>query len=207
MPLFTDLTGLAGIALALAAVCWLTLGRVPFMKRLAAPAAGIVFVLTFLPFAELPLAGYVRGMIGDLSVTTLVLLGYAAGRRAAVFRPLDTSCGIGGLLLLVLAAGVLYPLALGAAFYDTYRWGYSEPGFLGLLLLVALAGIALRMPLVALSIGLAVLGWAAGWSESGNLWDYLLDPLLAICALCMLPHAVWRTCRSREVSGRLPSGS
>lgn len=196
MPLFTDLTGLAGIALALATVCGLALGHASFTKRFAVPVAGAVFVLLLLPFAELPPAAYVRGMVGDLSVTTLVLFAYAVGRRRGAFRPVDVSRSVGGLLLLVLAAGILYPLALGTAPYDTYRWGYGEPGFLGLLLGIALAGIALRMPLVVLSVCLAVLAWVVGWSESNNLWDYLLDPLLAVYAgfsLMLLPWSLWRS--------------
>lgn len=207
MPLFTDLTGLAGIALALATVCGLAIGHASFTKRFAVPVAGAVFVLLLLPFGEVPPAAYVRGMVGDLSVTMLVLLGYAAGRRVGVFRAVDASRSIGGLLLLVLAAGMLYPLALGAAPYDTYRWGYGEPGFLGLLLGIALAGIALGMPLVVLSICLAVLAWVVGWSESDNLWDYLLDPLLVIYALAALLRTIWCACRSRGASALPPSGS
>jgi hypothetical protein len=207
MPHFTDLAGLAGIALALAALCSLALGNASLTKRLAVPVAGAVFVLLLLPFAELPPAAYVRGMIGDFSSTTLVLLGYAVGRRRGAFQPVGASRSIGGFVLLVLAAGMLYPLALGAAPYDTYRWGYGEPGFLGLLLGIALAGIALRMPLVVLSICLAVLAWVVGWSESDNLWDYLLDPLLVIYALAALLRTIWCACRSRGASALPPSGS
>ena len=191
MPGFTDLTGLAGIALALAALCVLALRRVLAAQRVAAPAAGLVFVLLLLPLAELPLAAYVRGMIGDLSISTLLLLAYAAARQAGGWPPQDVPRKIGALLLLVLAAAVLYPMALGAAAYDSYRWGYGEPWFLTLLLALAVAGTALRMPFVALSISLAVLAWTLGWYESGNLWDYLIDPTLAVYAYFALPHALF----------------
>ena len=33
---------------------------------------------------------------------------------------------------------------------------------------------------------LAALAWSLGWYESGNLWDYLLDPFVAIYALCAI---------------------
>ena len=154
--------------------------------------AGAVFVLLLVPFTELPLAAYVRGMVGDPSITTLVLLGYAVAQRNGVLPGPGTPRRIGGLLLLVLAGCVLYPLALGAAPYDTYRWGYGDPCFLGLLLALALAGVVWRMPLITLSISLAVLAWAAGWYESGNLWDYLIDPLLTVYALLALPLALWK---------------
>lgn len=179
MPSLNDLTGLAGIALALATLCALALRRVPLAQRVATPAAGMVFLLLLLPIAELPLAAYVRGMTGDLSISTLLLLADAVVRRAGGGAALGASRRIGALLLPVFAAALLYPLALGAASCDSYRWGYGEPWFLALLLTLALAGMALRMPLVALSISLGVLAWALGWYESANLWDYLIDPLLA----------------------------
>lgn len=199
MPGFTDLAGLAGSALALAALCALALRRVPVARRGAAPAAGLVFVLLLLPLAELPLAAYVRGMIGDLSVSTLFLLAYAATRQTGGLPP-DVPRRIGAWLLPALAAAVLYPLALGAAPYDSYRWGYGEPWFLALLLALALAGTALRRPLVALSISLAVLAWALGWYESGNLWDYLIDPLLAIYAVFSCLSACFSLRRSGQFS-------
>lgn len=186
---FTDMTGLLGIAFGLAALSSLALGKLLPHPRVSAVVVGAVFVLLLVPFAELPLAAYVRGMVGDPAITSLLLLGYAVARRAGVVPPLSASQRFGALLLLALAAATLYPLALGAAPYDSYRWGYGEPWFLGLLLAIALAGMALRMPMVVVAISLAVLGWAVGWYESGNLWDYLLDPLLALFSLCALPRA------------------
>ena len=192
MAHFTDLSGLAGIALALAMLCHLMPGCRPLGRGAPMAIAGAVFVLLLVPFTELPLAAYVRGMVGDPSITTLVLLGYAVAQRNGVLPGPGTPRRIGGLLLLVLAGCVLYPLALGAAPYDTYRWGYGDPCFLGLLLALALAGVVWRMPLITLSISLAVLAWAAGWYESGNLWDYLIDPLLTVYALLALPLALWK---------------
>jgi hypothetical protein len=52
--------------------------------------------------------------------------------------------------------------------------------------MIALASAALRVPLVTLSISLAVLAWSVGWYESGNLWDYLIDPLLAVYSVFVL---------------------
>lgn len=189
MASFTDLTGLAGVALGLSAVCALALGRLPPAQRTSAELA--LLVLLLLPFGDLPLAADVRGIVGDPSVSTLVVLAYALAGRAGGFSPLTASQRAGALLLVLLAAALLYPLALGAVPYDSYRWGYGEPCFLGLLLVLALAATALHLPLVVLSISLAVLAWTLGWQESGNLWDYLIDPLLALYALSALPSALF----------------
>ena len=35
-------------------------------------------------------------------------------------------------------------------------------------------------------MALAVLAYAVGWYESNNLWDYLVDPLVAIYSLSAL---------------------
>jgi hypothetical protein len=79
MPNITDLTGLAGVACATAAVAYLLLlGLLPGIGKLArwrlALLQGTVFVLMLIPFCAMPFAAYLRGMTGDLSITTLVLL-------------------------------------------------------------------------------------------------------------------------------------
>ncbi len=199
MMLFTDLTGLAGIALALALLCQRTLSYLPFPQRTLAMVSSAVFVLLLVPFSSLPPAAYVRGMVGDLSVTSLMLLSCRSMRQASILPSLDTTqrwCGLG---LLALASAVLYPLALGVTPYDPYRWGYGDFWFLGALLSLSLAASALRLMQVAATISLAVLAWAVGWSESNNLWDYLLDPMLAIYAyggLITMIFSRWRSGRS-----------
>ena len=87
------------------------------------------------------------------------------------------------LMLVALAALVLYPLALGAAAFDSYRMGYGDAQFVAVLLLAALAAWIWKYYLVALCIAFAILAWTVGWYESSNLWDYLLDPWIAIYAL------------------------
>lgn len=195
MASFTDLTGLAGVALALAAIACL-----PLAKRVAPMVAGAVLLLLLLPIGDLPVAAYVRGMVGDVSITTLSLLAYAHLRRAGAVSPLSAPRRVGALLLLLVAVAVLYPLALGAAPYDSYRWGYGDPWFLGFLLALTLAAVALRMPVVALPISVAVLAWAVGWYESNNLWDYLVDPLLAMYAVAGSLSLTWSLWRSRQLS-------
>ena len=190
MPNFTDLTGLAGIASAMAAFVLL----LPSAKRLArsrlAMLQGVVFAVALIPFDGFPIAAYVRGASGDLSITTMVLL------WCALLRPWSKTshgCAVADssnrralLALIALAAVVLYPMALGLGAFDPYRLGYGNWVFVTVLLLVALAGWFRRYYPVALCVALAALAWAIGWYESGNLWDYLLDPFVAIYALFAL---------------------
>ena len=183
MPGPTDLTGLAGAAAAIAAV----LLRLPWIARLrrahSGPLALAAFVAALVPLGTLPAAGYVRGVVGDLSVTTVLLL------LCGLLRPLFGGAAIDArsrfaLQALVAAAGlVLYPPALGLGPFDPYRLGYANVWFLAGLLALAVAAGLRRLTLVTWCLALAVLAWAIGTYESRNLWDYLVDPLVSAWGL------------------------
>lgn len=183
MPHLTDITGLASVASATAASVLL----LPGIAKLASPRRallpGAVFVLMLIPFGGMPLAAYVRGVTGDLSITTMVLL------WCALLRPWCGGVAVVArhrlvlLVLIAFAALALYPMALGVGAYDPYRLGYGTPQFVVVLLLLALVAWFRKSALLALCIALATLAWAFGWYESGNLWDYLIDPFVAVYAL------------------------
>ncbi|HCI54247.1 MAG TPA: hypothetical protein DE312_13175 [Gallionella sp.] len=183
---FTDITALAGIAFAI-----MVLARhLPLINRLKQISlfGVLMFIAALIPLDGLSVAEFVRGMLGDLSFSTLLLLAAAYGRvlsarlhRNEIRKAIDDSTPVLGAISL--AALALYPFALGVGMYDPYRLGYGDMGFLGGLLLAALLAWVLRRPLITLIISLAVLGWSVGWYESNNLWDYLLDPWVAIYAL------------------------
>lgn len=180
MPRFTDLAGLAGIASLIAASVLLLPRPERLPKRNLAILAAAVFSVSLAPFNGLPLAAYVRGIVGDLSTTTIVLL------WAAILKPCCTATELeqrDRLLMLVAAAALLlYPMTLGMSLYDPYRMGYGDSVFVAVVLVIASAAWLLRYSLIATSLALATLAWSLGWYESTNLWDYLLDPLVAIYA-------------------------
>ena len=184
MPNFTDLTGLASVASAIAA----SLLLLPWITRRTqshlAMLLGALFLLVLIPFSGMPLAAYMRGVTGDLSITTLLLLGCALLKPGGGVAQCNNRFPL--LILIALAALVLYPMALGVGAYDPYRWGYGNPQFLAVLLLLALFACLRKSPLIALCIAFAIIAWAVGWYESDNLWDYLLDPFLSIYALAVI---------------------
>jgi hypothetical protein len=189
-----DMTGLAGIAFA-AASCLILL---PGVSKLTGARQGIslvvAFVLFLLPFGTLPIAGYVRGATGDLSITTLVLLGWGvltpwreAFRVAARQR--------NGLVWLIgLSAVVFYPMALGWGTVDPYRLGYGNPAFVGALMVLSLLSWYAGFGLISLCITLASIAWTAGWYESDNLWDYLLDPFVSFYGISAILTFAFRAC-------------
>lgn len=144
----------------------------------------------------LPLSGYVRGVTGDLSVLTMLLIWSSAflpsQQAPMVFR-----------LPIALLAVTFYPFALGIGMTDPYSWGYGSIGLLaGMVLFAAVCGFAGWTKGVWM-IALAMIAWSAQWHESRNLWDYVLDPFLALWAIGSILHSIYRKRRNKARSGFL----
>jgi hypothetical protein len=200
MPSFTDLSGLASVAIAGTSACVLMPGIARLAKPRLAILLGVVFVMLLIPFSELPFAAYLRGATGDLSITTLLLLWCALLRPWFDCGMIDAKSHRALLIPVVFAALLLYPLALGVSSFDPYRLGYGDPQFVVLLLLAALAAWIWKYYLITLCIAFAILAWAIGWYESGNLWDYLLDPFVSIYALFTITRHTVKTLLQRSKS-------
>ena len=178
--------GLLGCGLAsLAAVATvMPLRRLPFRARYALMLAAVLAV--FAPIGELSIAACVRGVTGDLSAATLVLGGTACftqvtGRASIGHRDKQALCW-----LLALAAAFLYPFALGWTRFDPYALGYGSIEFVTALLLVTFAAWWARLDLIVFVIAAAALAYLAGAYDSRNLWDTLIDPLVALYAMVRL---------------------
>jgi len=187
--------GLLGFALVAAA---LRLRRFSVGVRVA--AALVAGIALFVPFGDLSLAAYVRGVTGDLSISTLVLVGAACiaeltGRRLIGQRDLRALMG-----LVAAAAVFLYPLALGLTPFDPYALGYGSAELVTALLLVTVAACRARLNAVVLVIIAAVVAYLGGAYESRNLWDYLIDPMVSAYALVRLLAVVGPLARGTRPS-------
>ena len=187
--------GLLGFALVAAA---LRLRRFSVGVRVA--AALVAGIALFVPLGDLPLAAYVRGVTGDPSISTLVLVGTACiaqltGRRLIGQRDLRALMG-----LVAAAAVFLYPLALGLTPFDPYALGYGSAGLVTALLLVTLAAWRARLNAVVLIVIAAVVAYLGGAYESRNLWDYLIDPMVSAYALVRLLAVVGPLARGTRPS-------
>lgn len=196
---FTDMTGLASSATAITAAAFLLPGITRMPRPNLALLASAVAVVVLVPFGGLPLAAYVRGVIGDLSITSLVLLILTILRPLFGWPPSSTKAKLALHALITVAALGLYPLALGMGYFDPYRLGYGSLWLVSALLLVALVAYSRRLTVVTLSIALAVFAWGLGWYESSNLWDYLLDPLVSAYAVSAVSrHSVQALLKQRR---------
>jgi hypothetical protein len=198
MQLNTDLTGLFGITLAVVAL----LVRMPRMKSLPlskrAAVLGAAFMLLSVPLWGVSAAGFVRGITGDLSISTVVLLAMALTRSLSGRELVEGTNRHRMLGAIVIGAVLFYPLALGLSAFDPYRLGYGNLWFMAALLGFAIWSSLRYSMLLAVCIALAVAAWSAGWYESPNLWDYLLDPWLAIYALVAQTKCWWKRGRGES---------
>lgn len=198
MMSFTDWMGLTSVALV-----WVALVMVlPVVGRLSARlrvvAALMAYGLVMWPWLGLSIAEWLRGMLGDLSVTSVLLLGtliYARAQGQVVAETWDARERYSLLMFLAVSALLLYPFALGLGSQDPYRSGFGGVSLIVLLSLLSLWALRRNLRLLPLTFSLVALGWSLGIYESTNLWDYLIDAPLAIYAIGVVVRGLWVTLR------------
>lgn len=165
-------------------------------------AAKVVLVLLlgnifFWPMGmNLPLVAYVRGVTGDLSIVLTLLLWTS-------LLPSSKAISIAFKFAVAIISICFYPFALGLGMTDPYAWGYGSIAFLVAVLFFALVCGLANWGRGVWIIAIAIIAWAAHWHESANLWDYLLDPFLAIWALVAFIGILYRKRRDKARSGYL----
>jgi hypothetical protein len=185
---------------------WLT---GPWQERGGSAAAvGLLLLLLQIPYGGsaslVSLLAVLRGLFGGLSVTTVIFLlalvlqkgreiSLFAGQEARWLPP-----------LIAVVALLFYPTALGWGALDPYEWGHDEAFVLPLMVgVLALVAWLVRWRVSALALVLALTLWRLRVLESTNLWDYLLDSLLAFAVLGVLVARGLRRIRpsrTREIS-------
>ncbi len=155
------------------------------VKRLSPLPRGVAVAVCigigFAKIGDLRLIAYPAGVLGDLSMTSQVLLASAIVKRITGTDVLPHRHRD---FLLALAAStglLLYPLSSGLTAFDIYAMGYGS-GALMIVLAVATIICWRFRPGVALVVLLGVLAFDLGLLTSTNVWDYLLDPALALFA-------------------------
>lgn len=158
-------------------------------------------LLSLMPVQGISLALHLRTYIGDLSVASLALLGWATLSRFGI-PPAGTHDRLASLALFAGLAVLLYPAALGLSYADPYQLGFEpRPMLLVLGLLCAVLTVQ-RSWLGALALVLATLAFALRLGASENYWDYLIDPYLALYSLgaLLLAGGRWLLIRTRNLA-------
>ena len=188
------------LSITCAVVCIWTLQKfstnpLPFIAKVLLVL--LIGNLLFWPLGmDLPLVAYVRGITGDLSIVLSLLLWSS-------LLPSHKPAPIAFKFAVVIIALCFYPLALGFEMIDPYAWGYGSIVFLAAVLFFALVCGLTNWNKGVWIIAMAIIAWAAHWHESANLWDYLLDPFLAIWAICACIGVLYGRKRDKARSGYL----
>jgi len=169
---------------------WLLPRQLPTRWRTLLAVA--FFVALLVPFGGLSGAQNIRGLTGDLSIGTMVMMVFCIlrSRWPARFDRFDDELPFAAAAL-VLTAVIFYPMSLGLTMTDPYAHGYYPTVLSAVLLTLVCWSLLARWYWVALTIVLAYAGFAGLWLESSNLWDYLFDPVLVAAALVLLAKR-WR---------------
>lgn len=149
-------------------------------RRLQGGALAVSAAIGFAPVEGLPLAAYLRALVDDLSITTLIALGWATLVRLRLCAPLASPQRWQLLVAFALLALILYPATLGLTYTDPYRLGYNPRPLLVAIGLLALLMLHRRNRPGAVALTVATLAFALDLKPSDNYWDYLLDPFVAL---------------------------
>lgn len=185
-------------ALGFAALLFLLLPSKRLPTRYRWPLAVLLLALTQLPVEGVTLAGHWRASVGDLAVTTTLLLLTLAWRRLRALKPLLLPRLRTPLRWFAPFALLFYPLSMGASSWDPYRLGYTPDALLLVVFALMLWSWYRRAFALALALAAATLVFAVDGLSSHNYWDYLFDPILAVFALNLLVRRALQKLRYRR---------
>ncbi|MBT7443567.1 MAG: hypothetical protein HN790_06330 [Methylococcales bacterium] len=149
----------------------------------------LTFLSSFIPVQGLLINEYIYGFLGNLSIPTVMLF---VVHSASIIHGKHLSLAEKGTAfqLIFWTGCFLFPFTLGIDIYDPYALGYNPLG-LGIALLIAVMfSWLLENYVIMAAILLSITFYTLNISESRNLWDYIIDPLIFIFAIFWLLYRV-----------------
>ena len=146
----------------------------PFGIELWIPAAIVIIV----PIAGVSMAGHLRGLWGDPSIVTFLLLFLYTVRPSSLpNRPRLSTCVLVSLFVMLPLYLPLFLLNPNVP-VDLYAIGWHPKWILIAIAVIALGSVMMRRlaPRWTNIIAIALIASSVGLMESDNLWDYLVDP-------------------------------
>ena len=138
------------------------------------PAAIVLIV----PVAGVSIAGHLRGLWGDPSIVTFLLLFLYTVRPSSLpNRPRVSTCVLVSLFVMLPLYLPLFLLNPNVP-VDLYAIGWHPKWILIAIAVIALGSVMMRRlaPRWTNIIAIALIASSVGLMESDNLWDYLVDP-------------------------------
>ena len=146
----------------------------PFGMELWIPAAIVIIV----PVAGVSIAGHLRGLWGDPSIVTFLLLFLYTVRPSSLpNRPRLSTCVLVSLFVMLPLYLPLFLLNPNVP-VDLYATGWHPKWILIAIAVIALGSVMMRRmaPRWTNIIAIALIASSVDLMESDNLWDYLVDP-------------------------------
>jgi hypothetical protein len=153
--------------------------------RLLTLAGTIGAVVLLVPIQGLAIARWIAGLNAIFSVPLTGMLAVAVCQRSSGRQMFSERDWTAGWSFGAIGSLTLYPLALGVSSFDPYEWGWR---FSPLFVIVAALSSWLiwkknRFGILLLA---AVVAFHLRLFESGNYWDYLLDPIYGLVSIGLM---------------------
>lgn len=181
--LSTSTLPLIAIALLIAVVTLHLLRNKITDRNLQLLCFAFALTVSLVPLTDISIAAHLRGLIGDLSITSVALLSAVAAKTVFFRRRSNTATTTSDELLalacMVALTGLFfYPTTLGLTQFDPYAAGFYPVFLSSFLLSIVIFAILRRWYFLALATGAGMIAHTVGMMDSNNLWDYVLDPWL-----------------------------
>ena len=172
--------------LTFATLCFLMLPSQRLARRWQFALLFGLGALSLIPINGIALAIYLRSVIDDLAITTVLVLSLATLVRLKLLAVPPRLQQTELLCIFAALALILYPASLGLTYSDPYRLGYAPRPMLVLMGLLTVVLLWRRNLLGVLLFSVATLTFTLELKQSENYWDYLIDPGLGTWAIIVL---------------------
>jgi hypothetical protein len=172
--------------LTFATLCFLMLPSHRLARRWQFALLFELGALSLIPINGIALAIYLRSVIDDLAITTVLVLSLATLVRLKLLAAPPRLQQTELLCIFAALALILYPASLGLTYFDPYRLGYAPRPMLVLMGLLTVVLLWRRNLLGVLLFSVATLTFTLELKQSENYWDYLIDPGLGTWAIIVL---------------------
>ncbi len=172
--------------LTFATLCFLMLPSQRLARRWQFALLFELGALSLIPINGIALAIYLRSVIDDLAITTVLVLSLATLVRLKLLAVPPRLQQTELLCIFAALALILYPASLGLTYFDPYRLGYAPRPMLVLMGLLTVVLLWRRNLLGVLLFSVATLIFTLELKQSENYWDYLIDPGLGTWAIIVL---------------------
>jgi len=180
MNILNNYIGLFGCLLLLIATPLVFFRQPRHSRRLVSIIIVVMMIVAAIPVYDLPVVAYIRAVVTDLSITSMLLLTFFIATAYTGKQYICNQDKNQLSILILLAALLVYPFGLGLGMWDSYALGFGNIWLYSALLIISFYFFMRQRMLLMYIILAGCAAYLFSLLASQNLWDYLIDPLLVI---------------------------